>query len=74
MKPMKNLIYTSLGTGALMALLVLIELWTSAFDPEILFKLLATLGVAFVGQIVVYLVWRDVNEESQGKKDGTIAR
>ncbi len=69
---MQKLIYTSSATGIFVALLLIYMVW---FEPsDTLAKLLVTLGILFVAQIVVYLVMRDIQEEASGKEDGTIAK
>lgn len=69
---MKTLIYTAAVTGLLTVGLVVYVVW---FDPSLVIgKLLVTLVILFVVQVVAYLVIRDLKDESSGKDDGTIAR
>jgi hypothetical protein len=68
---MKILISTSVGTGIALILLFIYSIW---FETSYLLgKIFLTLGILFVAQIIGYLVLRDINEESTGKEDGTIA-
>ncbi len=69
---MKILIRTSMITGFLIVGAVIYMIWFEASD--VLAKLLVTLAILFVVQIVGYLMIRDLHEESSGKEDGTIAR
>jgi len=69
---MKILIGTSMATGFLIVGAVIYMIWFEAGD--ILAKLLVTLSILFVVQIIAYLMMRDIQEESSGKEDGTIAR
>jgi uncharacterized membrane protein len=69
---MQALVYTSLATGILAALVFLSMVWIEPSENAL--KLIITLGVLFVIQAGVYLVVRDVKEESSGKKNGTIAK
>ena len=69
---MQKLIRTSIATGILGVIVFLYAIW---FDTnETIVKILITLAVLFVVQVVAYLVMRDLHEESSGKDDGTIAR
>lgn len=70
---MKTLIYTSVATAILASLVLIFMIWSPGID-EIGWKVIITLGVLFIVQACIYLVIRDVQEESSGKKDGTIAK
>ena len=68
---MKTLIATSIVTGVLELLLLIYMVW---FEPSTsIVKIFITLGILFIGQVIAYLVMRDVQEESSGKDNGTIA-
>ncbi len=68
---MHTLVYTSALTGILLAAMVIYVVWFegTAFTA----KLITTLIILLVSQVLGYLVLRDVKEEEGGRKDGTIA-
>jgi hypothetical protein len=70
---MQTLIKTSIATGLAFVVLIIFMIWSESLD-EVVLKLLITLGILFVVQVIAYLVMRDLDEESGGKGDGTIAR
>ena len=69
---MHILIYTSVATGIAAAATVIYMVWFE--NGDFASKVLVTLLILLVVQAVGYLVVRDVKEEGEGKKDGTIAR
>ena len=70
---MQTLIKTSIAPGLAFVVLIIFMIWSESLD-EVVLKLLITLGILFVVQVIAYLVMRDLDEESGGKGDGTIAR
>jgi len=69
---MQTLIYTSVTTSVAIGLVAIYGVWFEM--TELMVKILITLCILFVGQLVAYLVVRDIKEESHGKDNGTIAQ
>lgn len=69
---MKTLLYTTIVTGILILLIAISMIWVE--PSSFVTKLFVTLGIILVGEVIAYLVMRDVHEEGTGKDNGTIAR
>jgi hypothetical protein len=71
MKERSLLISTAIGTSIAASLTFIYMIWTGIGGDAV--KLLITLVIVSIVQFAVYLVKHDINEESSGQKDGTIA-
>lgn len=54
------------------ALLAILQLWFSLFDPEVFTKIIITLGILFVVALGVTLVRKEYLEHDKLKKGGYI--
>jgi zinc transporter ZupT len=64
---MKTAIFTASGVFVAAVLLAVVQLWFTAWKPDIFLKIELTLGAAFLVVVVVCVVIREYNEDKTNR-------